>query len=141
MQIRSTYRFFLAVVAGLLLATLAVACSQSSTTFQPVTFGARPWSPPSGWDPEPPCGVGYYVAITTCAGCTNVSYALCDGDKFSQCTCGGRFWPGAICPQGFVCGPDDFPPWGWQEFTDYAGPGWAGLNDAGAAAPAAGDGG
>jgi len=33
-----------------------------------------------------------------------------------------------MCPQTFVCSNDDFPPVNWLEFTDYAGPGWAGLN-------------
>jgi hypothetical protein len=32
-----------------------------------------------------------------------------------------------MCPQTFVCSPNDFPPQNWMEFIDYAGPGWAGL--------------
>jgi hypothetical protein len=71
---------------------------------------------------------GYFVAIDTCQGCTGISYALCDGDQFSQCVCGGSFSSGASCPQQLPCSTDDFPPPNWVEFTDYAGPGWAGLD-------------
>jgi hypothetical protein len=104
--------------------------------FQAVAYGARPWTPPPGWDPEPPCGTGYYVAIDTCPGCNGISYALCTGTNFTQCTCGGPFTPGATCPQTFVCATDDFPPQNWLEFTDYAGPGWAGLDSKTGAADA-----
>lgn len=117
---------------------LGPACSGGGPdAFQPVAYGARPWSPPPGWDPEPPCGTGYYVAIDSCPGCNGISYALCTGTTFTQCTCGGPFTPGATCPQTLVCAMDDFPPQNWTEFTDYAGPGWIGLdltqgaNDAG----------
>ena len=101
-------------------------CSQTGP-FQPVAFNAKPWQPPAGWDPQPTCGVGYYIAIDSCTGCTGISYALCDGIAFTQCVCGGPPWPGATCPQTFVCARTDFPPENWMEFTDYAGPGWAGL--------------
>jgi hypothetical protein len=111
---------FLAVVAH-------IACSGEANSFQPITYGAKPWLPPAGWDPEPPCSTGYYVAIDSCMGCSGISYALCTGDTFSQCVCGGPFTPGATCPQTLVCSVDDFPPQNWMEFTDYAGPGWAGL--------------
>jgi hypothetical protein len=33
-----------------------------------------------------------------------------------------------MCPQTFACSSTDFPPYNWLEFTDYAGPGWAGLD-------------
>jgi hypothetical protein len=132
---RAWIQFAATGVSALLAGSLAAGCSDASK-FQPVAFGARPWTPPAGWDPEPPCVVGYYVAITTCEGCSGISYALCDGDLFSQCTCGTAFAPGDICPQTFACAPDDYPPQNWQEFTDYAGPGWAGLT-----AGDAGDGG
>jgi hypothetical protein len=129
--------------AGLFLALAASpGCSQTGP-FQPVAFDAKPWQPPAGWDPEPTCGVGYYIAITSCAGCTGISYALCDGIAFDQCVCGGAPWPGATCPQTFVCSRTDFPPENWMEFTDYAGPGWAGLQshaDAGASSGGAGTG-
>jgi hypothetical protein len=117
-----------AAALGLLGAAAALGCSESSNSFQPVAFGAKPWNPPAGWNPEPPCVTGYYVAIDSCPGCTGISYALCDGDEFTQCTCGTTFSPGATCPQTFVCATDDFPPENWTEFTDYAGPGWAGLD-------------
>ena len=58
-----------------------------------------------------------------------ISYALCVGDTFSQCVCGGPPTPGATCPQMFVCDVNDFPPQNWVEFTMYAGPGWAGLTN------------
>ncbi len=103
------------------------ACFQSADSFQPVVYGAKPWQPPPDWNPQPPCSVGYYVAIDTCPGCSEISYALCVGQRFTQCVCGGPFTPGAMCPQTFACSPDDFPPQNWVEFTDYAGPGWAGL--------------
>ncbi|HVZ87869.1 MAG TPA: hypothetical protein VHG72_12920 [Polyangia bacterium] len=118
----------LGMVGALAASLFGVGCGQGPDVFQPVAYGARPWSPPPGWDPEPPCETGYYVAIDSCPGCTGISYALCTGTNFTQCTCGGSFTPGATCPQTFVCGPDDFPPQDWMEFTDYAGPGWAGLD-------------
>jgi hypothetical protein len=120
--------------------SLAPACSAPSA-FQPVAYGAKPWRPPAGWDPEPPCGTGYFVAIDTCPGCSGIAYALCDGHSFSQCVCGGPFTPGAMCPQTFACSVNDFPPQNWLEFTDYAGPGWAGLHAGATPAADAGDGG
>jgi len=141
MRARTKVRFLVAVaVAALLGGAALVACSGDANSFQPITYGAKPWQPPAGWDPEPPCPVGYYVAINSCTGCTGISYALCVGDNFSQCVCGGPFTPGATCPQTFACSTDDFPPQNWAEFTDYAGPGWAGLK-AGADAGTRGDGG
>jgi hypothetical protein len=109
---------FLGVAGGL-------ACSQSS--FQPITYGAKPWQPPPDWNPEPACVTGYYVAIDSCEGCTGISYALCDGIRFTQCACGTSATPGAMCPQTFSCSATDFPPQGWVEFTDYVGPGWVGF--------------
>jgi hypothetical protein len=119
---------FIVGIAALMATAGGPACSGSPDAFQPVAYGAQLWSPPAGWDPEPICTTGYYVAIDTCAGCSAISYALCDGMAFTQCVCGGPFWPGAVCPQTFVCADDDFPPYNWIEFTDYAGPGWAGLD-------------
>jgi hypothetical protein len=119
---------FIVGAAAFIAAVASLACSDASRSFQPVTYGAKPWSPPPGWDPEPACVVGYFIAIDTCPGCTGISYALCEGDRFTQCVCGGSFWPGALCPQTFACSSDDFPPPYWLEFTDYAGPGWAGLD-------------
>jgi hypothetical protein len=114
-------------LAALVAGAANLACSSDGTSsFQPVAFGARPWSPPAGWDPEPACVTGYYIAVETCNGCTGISYALCVGNSFTQCTCGGPFWTGAMCPQNLVCSSDDFPPENWIEFTDYAGPGRAG---------------
>lgn len=114
---------FLAAFAAL----IGSSCSENPNAFQPITEGAKPWSPPAGWDPEPACVTGYFIAINSCPGCADISYALCVGDTFTQCVCGGPFWPGALCPQTFACSADDFPPANWMEFTDYAGPGWAGL--------------
>jgi hypothetical protein len=135
MRVRLKVRF---IVAGFvfLAATAPLACSGNPDAFQPATYGAKPWQPPAGWNPEPPCDTGYFVAINTCAGCAGLSYALCVGDTFSQCTCGGPFTPGAMCPQGLVCSLNDFPPQNWMEFTDYAGPGWAGLTSGTAGAGA-----
>jgi hypothetical protein len=103
---------FMAVAAGL-------ACSENS--FQPITEGAQPWEPPSDWT-EPPCSTGYYALIpdpTSCKGCTGeISYALCVGTSFTQCTCGGPYWPGAVCPKGTVCSGNDFPPFNWIQFPD-----------------------
>jgi hypothetical protein len=116
-------------LAALVAAAANLACSSSAdgtSSFQPVAFGARPWSPPAGWDPEPACVVGYYIAVETCNGCSGISYALCVGNSFTQCTCGGPSWPGAMCPANLACSSDDFPPENWMEFTDYAGPGRAG---------------
>ena len=127
MQHRLKVPFF-AVTAAFASMIVFSACSESADSFQPIAYGAKPWDPPQGWNPQPPCPVGYYVAIDTCPGCSEISYALCVGQRFSQCVCGGPFTPGAMCPQTFVCSPNDFPPQGWMEFIDYAGPGWAGLN-------------
>ena len=98
-----------------------VACT-NETTFQPITYGAKPWNPPAGWNPVN-CATGNYVAIDSCPGCTAISYALCVGTTFTQCVCGGPVWPGATCPLGLVCSPTDFPPENWTEYTDYDGPG------------------
>jgi hypothetical protein len=126
MRVRMKVRFIIAA-AALLMAASHLACSGNPDAFQPIAYGAKPWQPPPGWDPEPPCVTGYYVAIDSCADCTGISYALCTGNSFTQCVCGGPFTPGATCPQTFACAADDFPPQNWMEFIDYAGPGWAGL--------------
>ncbi|MGD0673875.1 MAG: hypothetical protein ABSC94_00560 [Polyangiaceae bacterium] len=143
-RMKAQGRFVVGVAAFIGLA-VGPACSASSSSFQPVAYGAKPWTPPAGWNPEPPCSTGYYVAITSCEGCSGTSYALCDGNSFTQCVCGGSFWSGATCPLTIQCSSDDFPPPSWSEFTDYAGPGWAGLAvmaDASAGAvPTGGDGG
>ena len=132
MRFRMKVRFIVASAAFLALAHPA--CTGDPNAFQPIAYGAKPWQPPSGWNPQPPCSTGYYVAIDSCPGCSGISYALCNGDTFTQCVCGGPFTPGATCPQTFACSADDFPPQNWSEFTDYAGIGWAGLkSDAGAA--------
>jgi hypothetical protein len=118
-------------IAALLAAAAAIpSCYgyERPSDFQPVADGAKPWSPPAGWDPEPPGTTGYYVAIDSCAGCPGISYALCTGDTFTQCVCGGPFWPGVECPKSLVCCADDFPPFNWLELTKYSGPGWAGLS-------------
>jgi hypothetical protein len=102
---------FMAVAAGL-------GCSESA--FQPITEGAQPWVPPSGWN-ELPCSTGYYEPIDsgTCKGCTGaIAYALCVGTSFTQCTCGGPYWPGAVCPKGTPCSGNDFPPFNWIQFPD-----------------------
>jgi hypothetical protein len=108
-----------------------LACSDGSA-FQPITYGAQPWTPPAGWgEPGNPnqCTVGEFIAVDgpTCKGCTNIAYALCVGTHFSQCVCGGPFWSGAACPFNLVCGENDFPPVGWSELSGYSGPGWAGM--------------
>jgi hypothetical protein len=134
MRVRLKVRFIVASAA--LLAVTGPACSDPNA-FQPITNGAKPWQPPAGWAPELQCAVGYYVAIDTCPGCTGISYALCTGVDFNQCVCGSPFTPGATCPNQFHCAPNDFPPQNWYEFTDYTGPGWAGLDiDAGSGAGA-----
>ena|ERR1700690_2118264 len=102
---------FMAVAAGL-------ACSENS--FQPITEGAQPWEPPSGWN-EPPCSTGYYEPIdsSTCQGCNGkIAYALCVGISFTQCSCGGPYWPGAVCPKTVACSGNDFPPFNWIQFPD-----------------------
>ena len=120
-------------IAALMAATTSLSCYDRPQDFQPAAYGAKPWNPPPGWDPEPPGATGYYVAIDSCPGCTGISYALCTGVTFDQCVCGGSFWPGVECPKSLVCCPDDFPPLNWLELVKYAGPGWAGLSpDAGA---------
>jgi len=115
-------------LAGLaaLSGTVALFACTNSTSFQPLAYGAQPWVPPAGWDPVD-CVTGYYVAIDSCKGCPGISYALCDGSRFTQCACGGGFWAGATCPQTLDCSTTDFPPPNWTEDVDYAGPGWAGL--------------
>jgi hypothetical protein len=122
---------FLAFWAAAALAAGAAGCVNDPNAFQPIAYGARPWQPPPGWDPQPACSTGYFVAIDSCPGCSGISYALCVGNAFHQCACGGPSWPGAICPQQLVCSKDDFPPRNWLEFTDYVGPGWAGLSMSG----------
>ena len=138
MRARTKVRFLVAT-AALLGAAALEACSGDANSFQPITYGAKPWQPPPGWDPQPPCSTGYFVAIDTCPGCTGISYALCTGVDFNQCACGSPFTPGAICPNQFHCAPNDFPPQNWQEFTDYTCPGWAGLDIDAGAAPGVGD--
>jgi len=128
MRLRAKVRYPWAVgVAALLTGVCVPACSESS--FQPIAFDAKAWIPPAGWNPEPACVSGYYVAINgDSCGCSEpLAYALCVGSAFTQCACGSAFSPGATCPQGLSCDTNDFPPQGYTEFTDYAGPGWAGL--------------
>jgi hypothetical protein len=123
MRVRLKLRFIVAFAA--LVAAASAACSDPNA-FQPIAYGAKPWTPPTGWAPGMQCAVGYFITIDSCPGCTGLSYALCTGVDFNQCTCGSSFTPGAYCPNQFFCAPNDFPPQGWQEFTDYIGPGWAG---------------
>ena len=125
MRVRLKVRFIVASAA--LLALAHPACSDNDA-FQPITNGAQPWNPPPNWAPELQCATGYYVAIHTCPGCTGISYALCTGLAFDQCVCGGPPTPGATCPNQLHCSANDFPPQNWLEFTDYTGPGWAGLD-------------
>jgi hypothetical protein len=133
MRVQMNVRSSLIVgVAAFIAAASGLACYESSPSFQPITYGARPWTPPDGWfaDPYPPCVTGYYVAIdaSTCKGCPGtIAYALCTGVTFTQCACGGRFWPSVECPKTVTCCPNDFPPFGWVEYTKYSGPGWAGY--------------
>jgi hypothetical protein len=125
-------------VAAVIGAAFGFGCSLSNDAFQPITTGAKPWTPPAGWNPQMAettpgpfvCVVGNYIAITgsSCAGCGGVlSYALCTGSRYDQCSCGRPYTPGATCPQEFVCATNDFPPQNWTEFTDYDGTGWAGY--------------
>jgi|SRR5664279_1468495 len=127
-------------VFAVIAAAILPACSIESS-FQPLAYGAKPWTPPAGWDPQPNpggqpgCPAGYYIAIRSCDGCQDISYALCDAAAFTQCVCGGPPWKypsssGSACPQGLSCNADDFPPPNWLEFADYTGPGWAGLQSA-----------
>jgi hypothetical protein len=118
---------FIVGVAAFLVTAIGLGCYERPQSFQPVANGAQPWDPPAGWDPEPPGATGYYVAIDTCNGCTGISYALCAGVTFTQCVCGGPFWPGAECPKSLVCCLNDFPPFNWLEYLKYSGPGWAGY--------------
>jgi hypothetical protein len=132
---------FIVGVAAFLAAASGLGCYENSGSFQPVAYGARPWTPPDGWYPDDPpyypCATGYYIAIdaNTCIdpstrkGCTGpVAYALCTGVTHTQCTCGGPFWPGVECPKSVVCCPNDFPPFNWLENATYSGPGWFGLS-------------
>jgi hypothetical protein len=142
MRVQMNLRFSITVgVAALMAAATGLSCYESPQSFQPITTGAKPWNPQdipnydpnNPWNPQPTAGgegptTGYYVAIDSCPGCTGVSYALCTGVTFTQCVCGGPFWPGVQCPKSLVCCPNDFPPYNWLEFTGYAGPGWAGLS-------------
>ena len=114
--------------AGLAAGTSNFGCYDPPQDFQPAAYGAKPWDPPPGWDPEPPCATGYYVAIDSCPGCGGISYALCTGVTFTQCVCGGPAWPGVECPKSLVCCANDFPPVNWLELIKYSGPGWAGLS-------------
>lgn len=143
MQVQMNVRYPFIVVVAVFMATAAgLSCYESPQSFQPITTGAKPWTPPNDpnnpWDPEPPCVTGYYVAIDSCPGCTGVSYALCTGFTFTQCVCGGPFWPGVQCAKSLVCCPNDFPPYNWLELKTYAGPGWAGQNPGLNASTAAG---
>lgn len=143
MRVRMNVRYPFIVVVAVFMATAAgLSCYESPQSFQPITTGAKPWTPPNDpnnpWDPEPPCVTGYYVAIDSCPGCTGVSYALCTGFTFTQCVCGGPFWPGVQCAKSLVCCPNDFPPYNWLELKTYAGPGWAGQNPGLNASTAAG---
>jgi len=131
MNVRSS---LIAGVAAFIAVAASLACSPDNS-FQPITYGARPWHPPAGWNQETaglaPCVTGYYVAIDSCQGCTTpISYALCVGHSFTQCVCGGPAWPGAMCPHSLVCCSNDFPPYNWAEYSIYTGPGWAGLDNA-----------
>jgi hypothetical protein len=134
------------VVAAFMATASGLACYEGPQSFQPATYGAKPWNPDyipvydpdydpnNPWNPQPTCASGSYVAIDSCPGCTGISYALCVGINFTQCVCGGPFWPGAECPKSLVCCSNDFPPFNWLELVKYAGPGWAGYNY-GAGAP------
>ena len=139
-QTEGRWRAILGVIALAAISTTP-ACSNPNAS-QPLTYGAKPWTPPPGWDPQPGpggqpgCPAGYYIAIRSCEGCKDISYALCDAAAFTQCVCGGPMWKyptssGSLCPQGLSCNDDDFPPLNWLEFADYTGPGWAGLQSAG----------
>ena len=143
MRVQMNVRYpFIVVVAVFMAVATGLSCYESPQSFQPITTGAKPWTPPNDpnnpWDPEPPCVTGYYVAIDSCPGCTGVSFALCTGSTFTQCVCGGPFWPGVQCAKSVVCCPNDFPPYNWLELKTYAGPGWAGLNPGLNASTAAG---
>jgi hypothetical protein len=137
MQIQKKGRCLLLAGVALLVA-VAVGFGCTNDDFQPLTYGAKPWTPPAGWDPQPlnsggglsQCPTGYYIAIRSCDGCTGISYALCDGWTFSQCVCGGPAWKypsavGSTCPQLLSCDSGDFPPPNWLEYVDYNGPGRA----------------
>jgi len=113
MQVRMKKRF---VVASLAFLAAAVQACQDPNAFQPITYGAKPWQPPACWAPTWQCATGYYVAVDSCPGCTGVSYALCSGDAFDQCVCGGPFTPGATCPAQIHCAVNDFPPQNWIDF-------------------------
>ena len=128
MDPRASHTFAIAAFIAAFAAIAGLSCYERPQDFQPITYGAQPWDPPAGWDPEPPCATGYYVAIDSCPGCPGISYALCTGVTFDQCVCGGAFWPGVECPKSLVCCPNDFPPLNWLELVKYAGPGWAGLS-------------
>jgi hypothetical protein len=123
MRTRFKVRFIVAAAA--LLVAASSACTDPNA-FQPIATGAQPWQPPCDFQPDSQCTVGYYIAIDSCPGCTGISYALCNGDAFDQCVCGGPYTPGATCPNQISCSDDDFPPQGWLEFTDYTGACWAG---------------
>jgi hypothetical protein len=126
---RARMSLYFVVACAVCLAVTAGACVDNNA-FQPITTGAKPWTGPAGFGSTAQftCAPGYYVAIDSCPGCTGISYALCTGQTFDQCVCGGPPWPGGYCPNQLPCAPDNFPPIGWLEYTDYIGPGWAGLD-------------
>jgi len=80
-------------VAALLATVSGLSCYERPDSFQPITYGAKPWNPPAGWDPEPACATGYYVAINTCEGCKDISYALCTGTIFTSACAEVLFGP------------------------------------------------
>lgn len=130
MRVQMNLRFSFIVGVAAFVAAAGLGCYERPSSFQPATTGAKPWQPPAGWfaDQYYTCATGYYVAIDSCDGCTGISYALCAGVTFTQCVCGGSFWPGVECPKTVVCCPNDFPPFNWLEYKGYSGPGWAGLS-------------
>ena len=137
MRARMNLRIAIACAACLVVGSGACV---DNNAFQPITTGAKPWQGPAGFaaSGQYVCAVGYYIAIDSCSGCSGISYALCTGDTFDQCVCGSPPWPGGSCPNQLQCAPNNFPPIGWQEYSDYIGPGWAGIDliphaDAGAA--------
>src|SRR4051794_40508956 len=95
-QMEGRWRAILGVIA--LGAISAMSACSNPNAFQPLTYGAKPWTPPPGWDPQPGpggqpgCPAGYYIAIRSCEGCKDISYALCDAAAFTQCVCGGPMW-------------------------------------------------
>jgi len=115
MQLQQKMRFIVASVA--FFAAVIPAC-EDPNQFQPITDGAKPWTPPACFHgaPNQNCAVGYYVAIDSCPDCTGVSYALCTGYTFDQCVCGQPYTPGAQCPLQIHCGENEFPPQNWLDY-------------------------